>query len=63
MSDIVKLTTYFACPLTSDVTKAYWGVRKHYFGDYRPASTGVEVSALIFPSLLIEIEAEAVVRA
>ncbi len=62
MSDIVRLTTYFACPLTSEVTKEYWEVRKKYFGDYRPASTGVEISALIFPSILIEIEAEAVVR-
>ena len=29
------------------------------FGDIRPAATMVEVSALIEPSLLIEIEAEA----
>ncbi|MEG0870620.1 MAG: RidA family protein [Hafnia sp.] len=62
MADVVRLTTYFACPLTADVTRDYWKVRKEYFGDYRPASTGVEVSSLIFPSILIEIEAEAVVR-
>ncbi|MNE07915.1 Enamine/imine deaminase [compost metagenome] len=61
MSDIVRLTTYFACPLTPEVTKEYWKVRQEYFGSYRPASTGVEVRALIFPSIMIEIEAEAVV--
>ncbi|WP_269931762.1 RidA family protein [Aminobacter sp. HY435] len=47
-SDIVKMTTYYACPLTTDVTKEYWKVRAEYFGDYRPASTGVAVNALIF---------------
>lgn len=31
------------------------------FGDIRPASTMVEVSALIDPALLVEIEADAVV--
>ncbi len=62
MSDIVKLTTYYACPLTEDVTQAYWKVRKAYFGDYRPASTGLSISALIYPTVLIEIEAVAVVK-
>jgi enamine deaminase RidA (YjgF/YER057c/UK114 family) len=61
MSDIVKMTTYFACPMTDEVTREYWKVRAAYFGDYRPASTGVAVNALIFPSILIEIEAIAVV--
>lgn len=32
------------------------------FGDIRPASTMVEVSALIDPALLVEIEAEAVIE-
>ena len=35
-------------------------VRQAYFGDHRPASTLVEVSALITPQLRVEIEAEAV---
>lgn len=61
MSDIVKMTTYYACPLTEAVRKDYWNVRKEYFGDYRPASTGVAISALIYPTILIEIEATAVV--
>ncbi|BAW06501.1 endoribonuclease L-PSP [Nocardia seriolae] len=32
------------------------------FGDIRPAATMVEVSALIEPELLVEIEADAIVR-
>ncbi len=34
-------------------------VHARFFGEIRPAATLVEVSALIDPSLLIEIEADA----
>jgi reactive intermediate/imine deaminase len=34
-------------------------VRQKYFGEARPASTLVEVSALVLPELLVEIEAVA----
>jgi len=34
-------------------------VRRRYFGDARPASTLVEVSALAIPEALVEIEAVA----
>jgi 2-iminobutanoate/2-iminopropanoate deaminase len=34
--------------------------RQRYFGEHRPASTLVEVSALVLPSLKVEIEAQAV---
>ncbi len=37
-------------------------IRQRYFGDARPASTLVEVSALVLPELKVEIEAEAVVE-
>ncbi|MBC8635739.1 RidA family protein [Caballeronia sp. EK] len=60
MTDIVKLTTYFACELTENVTAEYWAVRQQHFGAYKPASTGVQVDALIYPNVLIEIEAIAV---
>lgn len=33
-----------------------------FFGDIRPAATMVEVSALIDPALLVEIEADAIVE-
>jgi 2-iminobutanoate/2-iminopropanoate deaminase len=35
-------------------------VRQAYFGEHRPASTLVEVSALVAPEMKVEIEAEAV---
>jgi 2-iminobutanoate/2-iminopropanoate deaminase len=35
-------------------------VRQQYFGEHRPASTLVEVSALVLPGLKVEIEAQAV---
>jgi reactive intermediate/imine deaminase len=37
-------------------------VRRRYFGDARPASTLVEVSALANPDALVEIEAVALLR-
>jgi len=36
-------------------------VRKKYFGKYRPATTGLEISRLYFPDAMIEIEATAVI--
>ena len=36
-------------------------VRARYFGEHRPASTLVEVSALVDPRMKVEIEAEAVI--
>jgi enamine deaminase RidA (YjgF/YER057c/UK114 family) len=36
-------------------------VRRRYFGEARPASTLVEVSALAHPGALVEIDAVAVV--
>ena len=36
-------------------------IRQRYFGAHRPASTLGEVSALVTPNLIVEIEAEAVI--
>ena len=36
-------------------------VRKKYFGKYRPATTGLEISGLYFPEAMIEVEAMAVI--
>ena len=36
-------------------------IREAYFGEHRPASTLLEVSALVDPRMKVEIEAEAVV--
>jgi enamine deaminase RidA (YjgF/YER057c/UK114 family) len=35
-------------------------IRQRYFGPHKPASTLVEVSALVLPALKVEIEAQAV---
>jgi enamine deaminase RidA (YjgF/YER057c/UK114 family) len=36
-------------------------VRKKYFGKYRPATTGLEISRLYFDDAMIEVEATAVI--
>jgi 2-iminobutanoate/2-iminopropanoate deaminase len=55
--DVVKVTTF----LTDIDDRARINpVRQEFFGDARPASTLVEVSALVLPGFLIEVEAVAV---
>ena len=56
--DIVKVTVFL-----TDVTDraAINPLRQAYFGEHRPASTLVEVNALVLPELKVEIEAEAVI--
>lgn len=60
MRDVVKMTTYFTCGLNEAVAAEYWNVRQAYFGDHKPASTGVQVKALLMPACLVEIEVVAV---
>ncbi|MCH9673963.1 MAG: RidA family protein [Gammaproteobacteria bacterium] len=55
---IVKVTVF----LTNIADRAAINpIRQRYFGEHRPASTLVEVSALAMPELKVEIEAEAYV--
>lgn len=55
---IVKVTVY----LTNVRDRARINpIREEYFGEHRPASTLVEVAALVGARLKVEIEAEAVV--
>jgi 2-iminobutanoate/2-iminopropanoate deaminase len=59
LEDIVKVTVFITdMGLYDDIHE----VRRRYFEEPFPASSMVEVSALIDPRLLIEIEAIAVVR-
>lgn len=59
-ADIVKVTVF----LTDIADRARINpLRQAWFGPHRPASTLVEVSALVLPALRVEIEAEAVVDA
>ena len=57
MGDVVKVTVY-----VTDISRLgeTHEVRGEFFPDPPPASTGIKVSALAFPGLLIEIEAIAV---
>ena len=57
--DVVKVTAFL---LNVDDRPAINPVRMEFFGEARPASTLVEVSALAIPGAKIEVEAVAVVR-
>jgi 2-iminobutanoate/2-iminopropanoate deaminase len=58
MASIVKLTTYVTdMGYRIDLAP----IREEFFGKKGPASTLVQVSALAFPELMVEIEAIAVV--
>ena len=54
---VVKVTVYLT---DVDDRKRINPIRQRYFGQHRPASTLVEVSALVLPELKVEIEAQAV---
>ena len=57
LQDVVKITVFL-----TDISRLMetHEVRAEYFPDPPPASTAVEVKALAFPDLLIEIEAVAI---
>jgi 2-iminobutanoate/2-iminopropanoate deaminase len=59
-ADVVKLTSFLLD--VNDRAKIN-PVRQEFFGDARPASTLVEVSALAVPGALLEIEAVAAISA
>ena len=60
LQDVVKITVF-----TTDISRLMetHEVRAAYFPEPPPASTAVEVKALAFPDLLIEIEAVAITSA
>jgi 2-iminobutanoate/2-iminopropanoate deaminase len=56
VQDVVKVNIYLTNIADRSIINEY---RVKYFGEHRPASTLVEVSALVLPSLKVEIEATA----
>jgi enamine deaminase RidA (YjgF/YER057c/UK114 family) len=57
--DLVKITQYL---LNANDIPAYAKVRSRYLGDARPASMLLIVPALVWPNMLLEIEAVAAKR-
>jgi len=58
LTSVIRLTNYLTVSFDDlEQTNKYFDVRREFFGTHRPASTGVKVAALIFPELLIEIDA------
>jgi 2-iminobutanoate/2-iminopropanoate deaminase len=54
LHDIVKLNSYIT---VASLYREFSETRSQIFGNHRPASTVVVVSALAFPGLMVEIEA------
>jgi enamine deaminase RidA (YjgF/YER057c/UK114 family) len=59
LDDVVRTRLYVT---DIEMWKAVGAVHGDVFGDVQPASTLIEVGALIEPELVVEIEAEAVVN-
>jgi len=63
VGDVIKMNTYVV-GLNKERSMAVGKAKAKFFtGENQPASTWIGVSALIFPALLVEIEATAVVEA
>lgn len=57
LTSVIRLTNYLTTSMaTEEFTQKYWQIRREFFGDHRPASTGVQVAALMLPEYLIEID-------
>jgi len=59
LRDIVMLGIYVTD--LGEYDKNTRGIRKKYFGKYRPATTGMQISKLYFSEAMIEVEATAII--
>lgn len=57
LTSVVRLTNFFVGTLSDEQRERYWEVRREFFGDHLPASTGVYVSGLIVPEMMMEVDA------
>jgi enamine deaminase RidA (YjgF/YER057c/UK114 family) len=61
MKDIVKFNTFYVFEGDGDAIREFWErmtrVRMEFFEEPGPCGTGVRVSGLAYPDLLIEVEA------
>ena len=62
LADIVKLNTFLTPEVKHEDLKKYFDVRKEFFGNAFPASTGVTVHSLLKKEYMIEIDAIAHLR-
>ena len=60
LCDVVKMTSYVT-DLSESAKSQTQNIRREYFGESLPASTRVQVAGLDGPSLLIEIDAIAMI--
>ena len=60
LCDVVKITSYVT-DLSESAKSQTQNIRREYFGESLPASTRVQVAGLDGPSLLIEIDAIAMI--
>jgi enamine deaminase RidA (YjgF/YER057c/UK114 family) len=65
-ADVIKLNTYYVFDGADDELTEYWEnmtrVRMEYLADPGPAATAVRVAGLVYPGLLIEADAVALLR-
>lgn len=59
VDDVVRTRLFLT---DADQWESVGEVHREFFGDVRPASTMVEISRLVDPDLVVEVEAEAVVE-
>jgi enamine deaminase RidA (YjgF/YER057c/UK114 family) len=67
LSDIVKITSFLVTDAEGEAYDDFWrqmaGARREFFPENGPCGTGVIVSRLLYPGLLIEVECVAVIPA
>jgi len=65
LSDVVKITSFLVTDAEGEAYDEFWrkmaGVRREFFPPEGPCGTGVIVSQLLYPGLVIEVEAVAVI--